>query len=83
MNENIKGPYSRAQLECHLRNQTVANGPVAVHFATMTWLAEILIQGFWDGVVELSYRKWGLLGGAAALLGPFIIGGLLLWLIFG
>ncbi|WP_164847393.1 hypothetical protein [Sphingobium algorifonticola] len=48
----------------------------------MNWLAEILIQGFWEGVVELSYRKWGWIGGGVALLGPFIIVGLLLWLIF-
>lgn len=42
----------------------------------MTWLAEILVQGFWEGVVETAYRKWGLLGGAAALLGPFVVLGL-------
>jgi hypothetical protein len=49
----------------------------------MAWIAEILIQGFWEGVVELSYRKWGWIGGAIALLGPFIVGGILLWVIFG
>lgn len=45
----------------------------------MGWLAEIIVEGFWHGVVEASHRKWGLLGGAVALLGPFVVLGLLAW----
>lgn len=48
----------------------------------MTWLAEFIVQGFWEGAVEVAYRKWGWIGGAVALLGPFMIGGLLLLIIF-
>jgi len=48
----------------------------------MTWLAEIIVQGFWEGAVEIAYRKCGWIGGAAVLLGPIIIVGLVLWGIF-
>ena len=52
----------------------------------MTWIAEIaevVVQGFWEGVVEAAYRKWGWIGGALALSGPFVIGGSILWIMFG
>ena len=49
----------------------------------MTWLVELLVQGFWEGAVEGAYRKWGLIGAAAALFGPFILIGSTLWIIFG
>ena len=48
----------------------------------MTWLAEISVQGFWEGAVEIAYRRRGWIGGVTVLLGPFIIGGLVLWGIF-
>jgi len=48
----------------------------------MTWLAEIIVQGFWEGAVEIAYRRWGWIGGAAVLLGPITIVGLVLWGIF-
>ena len=47
----------------------------------MTWIAEIIVQGFWESAVEVAYHKWGWLGGAVALLGPFAIGGVALWII--
>ncbi|HKX22290.1 MAG TPA: hypothetical protein VJM81_03340, partial [Rhizorhapis sp.] len=53
------------------------------HIARMAWLAEMIVQGFWEGAVEAAYRKWGWVGGAVALLGPFVVGGLLLWIFFG
>jgi hypothetical protein len=49
----------------------------------MAWLAELLIQGLWEGIVEGAYRKWGLMGGAVALLGPFVVFGLLIWWVAG
>lgn len=49
----------------------------------MTWIAEIIVQGFWEGAVEVSYHKWGWVGGAVALIGPFVVCGLILWIIFG
>jgi hypothetical protein len=49
----------------------------------MTWIAEIIVQGFWEGAVEVAYRKWGWIGGAVALIGPFVVGGLVLWIILG
>ena len=49
----------------------------------MAWLAELIIQSFWEGAVEIAYRKWGWVGGGTALFGPFILIGLILWLFFG
>lgn len=54
-----------------------------LHRGAMTWLAEIIVQGFWEGAVEVAYHKWGWIGGAVALLGPFVVGGVVLWIIFG
>lgn len=51
------------------------------HRAAMTWIAEILIEGFWEGAVEVAYRKGGWVGGAVALLAPFVVIGLVLWLV--
>ncbi|WP_420139064.1 hypothetical protein [Sphingomonas sp.] len=45
----------------------------------MAWLVEIIVEGFWDGAVHAAHRKWGLLGGALALLSPFLFFGLLIW----
>ena len=53
------------------------------YLVTMTWLAEILIQSFWEGVVHVAYRKWGLTVGAFALFALFFIVGLLIWMIAG
>lgn len=39
----------------------------------MAWLAEFVIQGFWEGLVEVAYRKWGWVGGAIVLLGPILL----------
>jgi hypothetical protein len=49
----------------------------------MTWIAEIVVQGFWEVTVEVAYRKWGCVGGAAALVGPFASAALALWMVFG
>ena len=47
----------------------------------MTWLAEIIVEGFWQGAVETAYRKWGFLAAVAVLFSPFVVGGLLLYLV--
>lgn len=47
----------------------------------MGWIAEFIIQGFWEGAVEVAYRKWGWTGGIIAFLAPFAIGAFILWLI--
>lgn len=47
----------------------------------MTWIAEIIIEGFWEGAVEVAYRKGGWAGGAAVLFGPFVVIGLALWVV--
>lgn len=60
----------------------IADVRVLRHRTAMTWLAEIIVQGLWEGAVEVAYRRWGWIGGAVVLLGPFIIGGLVLWGIF-
>ena len=65
------------------RRFPVVDVRVLRHRDNMTWIAEIIVQGFWEGAVEVAYRKWGWVGGAVALLGPFAIAGLALWIIFG
>ena len=60
----------------------IADIHVVLHRVTMTWIAEMIVQGFWEGAVEVAYHKWGWVGGAAALLGPFVVGGVALWIIF-
>jgi hypothetical protein len=49
----------------------------------MAWLAEIVIQGFWEGIVQVVCRKWGLMGGAIALFCPFVAFGILIWWVAG
>jgi hypothetical protein len=44
----------------------------------MGWLAEFMIQGFWEGLVEVAYRKWGWPGGMVALAAPFLLIGLII-----
>lgn len=51
--------------------------------AAMTWLVEIIVEGFWQGAVEAANRKWGWLAAVAVLFSPFAIGGLLLWMVLG
>ncbi len=48
----------------------------------MTWLAEMIVQGFWERAVEIAYRKRERIGGAVALFGSFLFGGLVLWGVF-
>jgi hypothetical protein len=45
----------------------------------MAWPVEIIIEGFWQSAIHAAYRRWGLLGGAVALLSPFITFGPLPW----
>jgi len=47
----------------------------------MSWIAEWIIQGFWDGVVEVAYRKGGWLSAAIVLIVPPAIVILIVWLI--
>lgn len=47
----------------------------------MGWIAEFVVQGFWEGVVELAYRKWGWVGGIIAFLLPIAAVVLLVWLL--
>lgn len=47
----------------------------------MAWLGEMIAQWIWEGAVEVAYRKWGWVGGAITLVGPFIILGLVIWLL--
>jgi len=61
----------------------IADVRVLLHRGGMTWIAEIIVQGFWEGAVEVAYHKWGWVGGAVTLLGPFVVGGAVLWIIFG
>jgi hypothetical protein len=42
-----------------------------------------MIEGFWEGAVQSAYRRWGFLTGAAALLAPLLVFGLLLWVLAG
>jgi hypothetical protein len=49
----------------------------------VAWLAEIVIEGFWEGAVESAYRRWGFLAGAAALFAPFLVLGLTIWVLAG
>ena len=61
----------------------IADIPVVGHHQRMAWLAELIIQGFWECAVETAYRKGGWIGGGIVLFGPFILAGLILWLLFG
>ncbi len=45
----------------------------------VAWIAELLIQGIWEGIVAVVFRKWGLVPGILALLSPFVIFGLVIW----
>lgn len=47
----------------------------------MGWLAELILQGFWEGAVEVAYRKWGWLGGGVAFLFPPILIVLMIWVL--
>ncbi|WP_233503388.1 hypothetical protein [Sphingomonas psychrotolerans] len=47
----------------------------------MGWIAEFVIQGFWEGIVELAYRKWGWFGGIIAFLSPFVAVASVVWLL--
>lgn len=47
----------------------------------MGWIAEFVVQGFWQGVVELAYRKWGWFGGIIAFLLPIAALVLGVWLL--
>ncbi|WP_156404859.1 hypothetical protein [Sphingomonas sp. Root241] len=44
----------------------------------MGWVAEFLIQGFWESLVEAAYRKWGWVGGMVAFAAPFLLIGLII-----
>jgi hypothetical protein len=58
---------------------TICGRTIVWQACEMTWLAEIIVQGFWESIVHAAYRKWGLSAGTVALFGPFIIFGLLIW----
>lgn len=47
----------------------------------MGWIAEFIIQGFWEGAVEAAYRKWGWLGGLTAFFLPIVIIAFAVWLL--
>ena len=47
----------------------------------MGWIAEFIIQGFWEGAVEVAYRKWGWLGGIIAFFLPIISVIFAVWLL--
>ena len=51
------------------------------HDARMGWIAEWIIQGFWEGAVEVAYRRWGWFGGIAAFLLPIMLVALAVWLL--
>lgn len=45
----------------------------------MSWVAEIIIQVFWEGAIEAGYRKWGWLGGIIAFVSPIAFGIAFVW----
>jgi len=49
------------------------------HNPGVGWIAEMIVQGIWEGFVEVAYRKWGWLGGVAAFLLPPLLAILVIW----
>jgi len=49
----------------------------------MDWIAEIFIQGLWEGFGEVAYHKWGWVGAISVFLAPIVLIGLLLWALLG
>ncbi|MDT8758637.1 hypothetical protein MZO42_08000 [Sphingomonas psychrotolerans] len=47
----------------------------------MGWIAEFVVQEFWEGAVELAYRKWGWFGGIVAFLLPILAIVFVVWLL--
>lgn len=67
---------------CHSRpalNDLIADVETPGQYYRMSWLAEMVIQTFWEGLVEVGYRKWGWLGGIIAFVAPPAMIGLLVF----
>jgi len=66
---------------CRYRT-TIADRERFRHDVAMSWIADVLIQEFWEGVVELAYYKWGWPGGIVAFFSPILFVVIAIWALF-